>query len=125
MYEAVGVDHPQHQVQRRRELGANALGIGMSILGTIVGLIILAWAILYITKGRFLKPYFEDIVSDQTQRQVRVAGDFQLYLDPITIKFRAEGLTISNPEWASTENFFESKVIDTRIATVPLIFGNR
>ncbi len=125
MYEAVGVDHPQHQVQRRRELGANALGIGMSILGTIIGLIILAWAILYVTKGRFLKPYFEDIVSDQTQRQVRVAGDFQLYLDPITIKFRAEGLTISNPEWASTENFFESKVIDTRIATVPLIFGNR
>lgn len=125
MYESVGTEHPQRQVQRRKELGANVLGIGLSIFATLIGLIILAWAILFITKGRFLKPHFERIVSGQTQRKVDVAGDFQLYLNPINIKFYAEGLTISNPEWATRKNLFESKVIDSNIATVPLIFGNR
>ena len=105
--------------------GINVLAVPLSILATIVGLIILAWAILFVTKGRFLKPYFEDIVSDQTRREVEVAGDFQLFFNPIDIKFLAEGMTISNPEWASRPYFFESKLIDTNIATFPLIFGNR
>jgi uncharacterized protein involved in outer membrane biogenesis len=110
---------------RGRQIGANFLGVGLSVLATIVGLIVLAWAILFVTKGRFLKPHFERHMSAQTLRDVRVAGDFQLYLNPINIKFLAEGLTISNPGWASRKNFFEARLIDTSIATVPLIFGNR
>ncbi|MDP8912886.1 MAG: AsmA family protein, partial [Pseudomonadota bacterium] len=111
------------QLLRRKRLGSNALGAGLSIVATLIGLLILAWAVLFITKGRFLKPYFERHMSEQTLRQVRVAGDFQLYLNPINIKFLAEGLTISNPAWASRKNFFESKRIDTSIATIPLIFS--
>lgn len=91
----------------------------------IVGVIMLAWLILYITRGRFLKEPFEDIVGAQLGREVEVAGDFQLYLDPIDVKFRAEGLTISNPDWAEADNFFSADLIDTRIATIPLIFGSQ
>lgn len=109
----------------RSGLGTSLLGAGVSLLATLIGLILLAWTILFVTKGRFLKPYFEKIASDQTQRSVKVAGDFQLYFDPITIKFRAEGLTIANPSWAERKNLFESKLIDTRIATAPLLFGRR
>jgi hypothetical protein len=112
------------QKLRRKELGSNFLGAGMSILATLIGLLVLAWAILFITKGRFLKPHFERYMSEQTLRRVNVAGDFQLYLNPINIKFRAEGLTISNPGWASRKNFFESRLIDTSIATIPLVFGS-
>lgn len=112
------------QKLRREELGSNFLGAGLSILATLVGLLVLAWAILFITKGRFLKPHFERYMSQQTLRRVDVAGDFQLYLNPINIKFRAEGLSISNPAWASRKNFFESKLIDASIATIPLIFGS-
>lgn len=108
-----------------RRVPATPLASVVAVLATIIGLILLAWTILYVTKGRFLKDEFESFVSKQTQRQVKVAGDFQLYLNPIDIKFLAEGLTISNPEWASKDNFFESKLIDTRIATIPLIFGTR
>jgi hypothetical protein len=124
MYETT-VTRTDGQPLRRRELGSNFLGAGLSILATIIGLLVLAWAILFITKGRFLKPYFENYMSDQTLRRVNVAGDFQLYLNPIDIKFRAEGLTISNPAWASRKNFFESRLIDTNIATFALVFGNR
>lgn len=122
MFEAVGHQRHSHFL-RRKELGSNALAVGLSLLATIIGLIILAWTVLYVTKGRFLKHPFEKYVSGQTHRTVEVAGDFQLYFDPINIKFLAEGLTISNPSWASRRNFFESKLIDTRIATIPLIFG--
>jgi uncharacterized protein involved in outer membrane biogenesis len=126
MYEAVGVKHPKHQlVSRRKEMGTVITATLMATLATFIGLVILAWSVLFITKGRFLKPYFERYVSEQTHRQVRVAGDFQLYLNPIDVKFRAEGMTISNPAWAKKKNFFESKVIDTNIATIPLIFGDR
>jgi uncharacterized protein involved in outer membrane biogenesis len=125
MYEAVGVDHPQKQLLRRKELGSN-IGAGLvSVLASIVGLIILAWAILFITKGRFLKHPFERIVSSQTQRKVTVGGDFQLYLNPINVRFVAEDLKISNPSWARQPNFFESRRIATSIATIPLVFGKR
>jgi AsmA family protein len=92
---------------------------------TILALIVLAWLVLYITKGRFLKHPFERIVSGMTHRQVKVAGDFQLYLDWLPIHFVAEGLTISNPSWAHKPNLFEAKRIDTKIQTIPLIFGTR
>jgi uncharacterized protein involved in outer membrane biogenesis len=124
MYETA-VTSNDGQPLRRKELGSNFLGAGLSILATLIGLLVLAWAVLFITKGRFLKPYFETYMERQTLRDVRVAGDFQLYLNPIDIKFLAEGFTISNPAWASRKNFFESRRIDTNIATIPLIFGNR
>ncbi|MET0269693.1 MAG: AsmA family protein [Sphingomonas sp.] len=110
---------------RRRDPATVSLAAGVGLLATLVGLLLLAWLILFITKGRFLKPTFERYVSRSAQRDVRVAGDFQLYLDPLDVKFVAEGLTVSNPAWASQKNFFESRRINTRLATIPLIFGKR
>lgn len=108
---------------RRHGPGGHALAILISLLATIVGLILLAWLVLFVTKGRFLKHTFERYASSYSGRTVRVAGDFNLYFDPIATKFLAEGLTVSNPAWASKPNLFQSKLIDTRIATMSLIFG--
>jgi uncharacterized protein involved in outer membrane biogenesis len=99
--------------------------IARNIVLGILATIFLAWLILYITKGRFLKHPFERTVAAMTHRAVKVPGDFQLYFDPINIHFVAEGMTISNPKWASKPNLFAAKRIDTRIATFPLIMGNR
>jgi uncharacterized protein involved in outer membrane biogenesis len=108
---------------------ARALGTSLAstiaAVTTLLGLIVLAWAVLFVTKGRFLKHSFETIVASQTHRQVKVAGDFQLYLAPLNVKFVAEGLTISNPEWAGTGNFFSARRIDSRISTWSLIAGRR
>lgn len=107
---------------------ARALGTPIaatiSVFATLLGLIVLAWAVLFVTKGRFLKHPFERIVAGQTQREVKVAGDFQLYFNPWNVKFVAEGLTITNPKWLSG-NFFEAKKIDSTISTWSLITGNR
>jgi uncharacterized protein involved in outer membrane biogenesis len=107
---------------------ARALGTPLaataSVFATLLGLLVLAWAILFVTKGRFLKHPFERIVSNQTQREVKVAGDFQLYLNPWNVKFVAEGMTITNPAWLKG-NLFEAKKIDSTISTWSLITGNR
>ncbi|RJF93765.1 AsmA family protein [Sphingomonas cavernae] len=107
-------------IPRRR---ADPLRIMFYTIGGILAAIFLAWLVLYITKGRFLKGPFERFVSAQMERKLDVAGDFQLYFNPFNVKFYAEGLTIANPDWATTRNFFESRVIDTNIATWTLLFG--
>jgi uncharacterized protein involved in outer membrane biogenesis len=110
---------------RKRDLGTHTLAAGIAVLATLIGLIFMAWLVLFVTKGRFLKHTFERIASHHTGRTVRVAGDFNLYLDPFATKFLAEGLTISNPSWASKPNLFQAKLIDTRIATFTFLFGNQ
>lgn len=110
---------------RRRSRWDAPIGIGIGILAAIVGLIMLAWLVLFVTKGRFLKPTFERFASRMSERRITVPGDFQFYFDPIDIHFLAQGLTVANPGWAPTPNFFESRLIDTRIRTLPLIFGRR
>jgi hypothetical protein len=106
------------QRHRRRRIIRNvALGV--------VGVIFAAWLILFITKGRFLKSPFQSIVGRMTDRTVTVRGDFQLYFAPLKIKFLTEGLTVSNPAWATRPYLFQAKRIDTRIAPLSLIFGKR
>ena len=95
------------------------------IVAIALALPVLAWGILYVTKGRFLKSSFERVASQMSQRQVRVAGDFQFYFNLINAKFYAEGLTVSNPAWAGPRNFFEARTIDTNIATFSFLFGKR
>ncbi|TZG26182.1 AsmA family protein [Sphingomonas montanisoli] len=115
-------------VRRRRDPANTTLAVGVGIVSTILGLIVLAWFVLYVTKGRFLKNTFESVASRFAERDIKVAGDFQFYFDIIDAKFLADGMTISNPKgaaWATRPNFFEAKHIETRIKTIPLIFGER
>ena len=103
---------------KRRRVARNVV---LGVLGTIFA----AWAILFVTKGRFLTSPFERIVGRMTHREVRVGGDFQLYFAPLKIKFYAERLRVSNPDWATKPNLFEAERIDTRIAPLSLLFGRR
>ena len=78
------------------------------------------WALLYITKGRFLRATFERVAASQLHRQVRVLGDFQLYFDPIELKFLADGVNISNPAYASRLLLLGARHIEMRIAPLSL-----
>lgn len=91
----------------------------------IVGILFAIWLILFVTKGRFLKRPFEHVLGNSLNRQVRVGGDFQLYFAPITIKFVAEQMRVSNTSWASRPDFFRADRIDSRIAPLSLIFGQK
>lgn len=97
----------------------------LRIFAYIVLALFIVWLILFVTKGRFLKGPFERIVGGQIERKVEVGGDFQLYFAPIAIKLRAEDMHVANVAWASRPDFFRAALIDTRIAPLSLIFGNR
>jgi len=109
----------------RNDPASWTLAAGFAVVATIVGLVVLAWFVLYVTKGRFLKPMFESVASRMTERQVKVAGDFQFYFDIIDARFLADGLTISNPGWTTRPHFFEARRIAAHIETIPLILGER
>ena len=124
---ASGAPHPRgtrHYVRRARA-GWRRLPLPVRILLWIIGIFFALWLILFITKGRFLKHPFERIVSSRLDRPVRVGGDFQLYFDPVTIKFRARQMVIANTRWASRPAFFRADLIDSRIAPLSLLFGDR
>lgn len=110
---------------RARDPARTAVAAAVALLATLAGLIVLAWTILYVTKGRFLKPTFERMASSSAQREIRVSGDFQFYFDFIDLKFLAEGLTIANPRWAERPLLFRADRIDARIASIPWLFGTR
>ena len=110
---------------RSRPRPAGGLATLVAIVTSILGVIVLAWAVLYITKGRFLKHPFERIVGKFSDRKVVVGGDFQLYFDPIDLKFRAENMTIDNPAWAGPRKFYTGKLIDARLKTFASIFGKK
>ncbi|UVO51328.1 AsmA family protein [Sphingomonas sp. SUN019] len=109
---------PQDPHARRRRIVRNTVI-------AIIAIPALIWLVLYITKGRFLKGPFESIVGRMTDRTVTVKGDFQLYFAPLRIKFYAEGLTLSNPAWATRPDLFAAEKIDARIAPLSLLFGKR
>lgn len=107
-------------VARRKRRVHIARNIAIGVLGTLFAV----WLILFVTKGRFLKEPVEGIASSLTEREVAVKGDFQLYFAPFRIKFLAEGLTVSNPGWATRPYLFTARKVDTRIAPLPLLLGN-
>ncbi|KQU62520.1 AsmA family protein [Sphingomonas sp. Leaf339] len=109
---------PDARPSRRRRL------LRKIVLGIIVA-ILAAWLVLFITKGRFLKRPFESIVGGLMHRTVDVRGDFQLYFAPLRIKFYAEGVTVSNPAWATRPALFTADRIEARIAPLSLLFGKR
>jgi len=109
------------QAQRRQR----ALRIARNVVLIVVGLIFAVWLVLFVTKGRFLKHPFESIAGSLTSRKVSVGGDFQLYFAPFRIKFVAEKLNVSNPQWAGRPSLFAAERIDARIAPLSMIFGRR
>lgn len=114
----------RHHAMRARERWRK-LPLPVKILLSILGFLFAIWLILFITKGRFLKRPFEQIIGSQLERDVRVGGDFQLYFAPFTIKLLAEKARIANLPWASQPDLFRADLIDARIAPFSLIFGDR
>jgi uncharacterized protein involved in outer membrane biogenesis len=104
---------------------ARALRIARNTVLIVVGLIFAIWLVLFITKGRFLKHPFESVASSLASRKVRVGGDFQLYFAPLRIKFVAERLDVSNPQWAGKPSLFAARRIEARVAPLSLLFGRR
>lgn len=115
---------PGHVYRLRRRW--RRLPLPVRILAWLLLALFTVWLVLYVTKGRFLKHTTERIATSLMEREVKVAGDFQLYFAPFSLKFYAEGLTVANPDWVKQDGpFFKADLIDARISTRRLLFGRR
>lgn len=104
---------PARTLRRRRLL------IGLAaLIAVLAGLYIYQ----YVTRGRFWQGTFEDYASERAGRPVRVAGNFELYLAP-GIRFRADALTVGNPEWAEKGQFFAARRIALDAPLLKALFG--
>ena len=119
------MDSMTRPIRRTRRPLDTALGSIVGVVATLLGLIVLVWAILFVTKGRFLKPTLVKYASRYADRPVTVGGDFQFYFAPFHLKFLAQGLTLGNPAWAHDPQLFTARLIDTEISTWDLLFGRQ
>lgn len=106
-------------VTRRARCRRRILIAIVAIIAILVGLYIYQ----YVTKGVFWRATFEEQVSKRAGRTVRVAGPFELYLDP-NIRFRADGLSVANPDWAEGEQFFTARSIRLDISLWQALFSD-
>jgi len=111
---------PDHGLTPRRALVLR--WIARAVL-TLMALVVAAWLVLFITKGRFLRPLFEKIATARVHRPVKVAGEFNLYFAPFNVAFRADGLSVANPAWAGPTDFIDARHIALRLRTWPLLIG--
>lgn len=105
------------------------IGKGLAIaMASLLGVLLLLFLVLYVTKGRFLKEPATSLASRVTGRTVTVGGDFQLYLDP-HVRLRTEHLSISNPGWVGPaagrdDALFRAERLDASIRVLPLFVGD-
>jgi hypothetical protein len=119
--EGAAVQATQHIVKTRARWPRILRNVALGVIAGIAAL----WLILYVTKGSFLKPLFERVAGAQTRRIVTVDHGFELYFDPFDIHFAAQGLRISNPDWATKPDLLAARSIDARISPLSLVFGRR
>lgn len=114
---------------KQRETRLQKIGKVLAItVASLVGVLLLLFVVLYVTKGRFLKEPATSIASRVTGRTVTVGGDFQLYLDP-HVRLRTEKLTVSNPPWVGagaggSDALFRAEKLDASIRVLPLLVGD-
>src|SRR3546814_20111875 len=72
----------------------------VAVVATLLGLLVLAWAVLYVTKGSFLERPFEKFASREVGRTVSVGGVFKLYPDP-HLKLHAANIYIQTHAWST------------------------
>ncbi len=97
----------------------------LAILSTLIGLLVLAWAVLFVTKGRFLRPTFERLAGQALERRVSVGGAFEFYFAPFSLHVRADALRISNPGYTTRPDLFRADHLEAEIAPLSLIWGRR
>jgi hypothetical protein len=116
---------PAPSVAVRARAPHPGIAVPVALLATLLGLLVLGWAVLFVTHGRFLRHSFERLAGGALSRTVTVRGDFQFYFDPLDLHFRAQGLSISNPGYASRPDLFRADDAEAMIRPLSLIWGRR
>jgi AsmA protein len=62
-------------------------------------------------------------VTEATGRELRLEGDLSAVWDWKYPRFRAEGVSFANPDWASEDLMFSAQAVEASVSLVPLLRG--
>ncbi|HEX2198753.1 MAG TPA: AsmA family protein [Burkholderiales bacterium] len=91
---------------------------GWLVLGLLVVL-----ALLIAFGMNLLRGPIERAVTEATGRELRIEGDLRPVWTWVHPRFRVEGVSFANPEWASEEYLFTADVVEASISLLPLVRG--
>jgi AsmA protein len=70
-----------------------------------------------------LRGPIERAVEGATGRELRIEGDLRAVWDWKYPRFRAEGITFANPDWAAEEYMFAAESVEASVSLLPLLRG--
>ena len=92
--------------------------IGGGVLILIVALALFVAFGLHLLRGPI-----ERAVTSATGRELRIEGDLKAMWSWVHPRFRAEGVSFANPDWASEEHMLRAEAIEGSISLLPLLAG--
>ena len=88
----------------------------------VLGLLVML--ALFIVFGlNLLRGPIERVVTETTGRELRIEGDLSPVWNWVYPRFRAEGVSFANPQWASEDTMFTADAVEASISLLPLFRG--
>ncbi|HEX6318289.1 MAG TPA: AsmA family protein [Burkholderiales bacterium] len=84
-------------------------------------LVVLALFVLF--GLNLLRGPIERAVTEATGRELRIEGDLRPMWNWVYPRFRAEGVSFANPEWASEDHLFTADAVEASVSLLPLLRG--
>jgi AsmA protein len=79
---------------------------------------------LFILFGmHLLRGPIERAVTEVTGRELRIEGDLRPVWNWVYPRFRAEGVSFANPDWAAGDAMFEARAVEASVSLLPLLRG--
>ncbi len=88
----------------------------------VLGLLVVL-ALLVLFGLNLLRGPIERAVTEATGRELRIEGDLRPMWNWVYPRFRAEGVSFANPEWASEDHLFTADAVEASISLLPLLRG--
>jgi AsmA protein len=88
----------------------------------VLGLLVVL-ALLVLFGLNLLRGPIERAVTEATGRELRIEGDLRPMWNWVYPRFRAEGVSFANPEWASEDYLFTADAVEASISLLPLLRG--
>jgi uncharacterized protein involved in outer membrane biogenesis len=71
-----------------------------------------------------LRGPIERAVTEATGRELRIEGDLRPVWNWVYPRFRAEGVSFANPQWAREDYMFQADAVEASVSLLPLLRGH-
>ncbi|MGH8669412.1 MAG: AsmA family protein [Burkholderiales bacterium] len=88
----------------------------------VLGLLVVLALFILFGLSTLRRP-IERAVTEATGRELRIEGDLRPVWNWVYPRFRAEGVSFANPQWAAEDYMFTADVVEASVSLLPLLRG--